>query len=78
MDITSSNIVLDEDFNARLIDFGLAREMNEYQTKVTLTPSKQFGTPGYFRTKRYSDLTVCEDYYNFGVGKFLLFKYFSI
>ncbi|XP_060580889.1 uncharacterized protein LOC132737592 isoform X2 [Ruditapes philippinarum] len=67
MDITSSNIVLDKHLNARLIDFGLAREMNEGQTKVSLTQSKQFGTPGYFPTKRYSELTVREDYYNFGV-----------
>jgi serine/threonine protein kinase len=80
--------VLDKHLNARLIDFGLAREMNEDQTKVTLTPSKQLGTPGYFRTMRYSDLTVYEDYYNFGVGKsyigfpsfsiFFLFKYNQI
>ncbi|XP_060579698.1 uncharacterized protein LOC132736561, partial [Ruditapes philippinarum] len=70
MDITSSNIVLDEHFNARLIDFGLAREMNEYQTKVTLTQSKPHGTPGYTRSKTSTSkkyLTVYDDYYNFGV-----------
>ncbi|XP_053375240.1 uncharacterized protein LOC128547231 isoform X2 [Mercenaria mercenaria] len=67
MDLTTTNIVLDNALNARIIDFGLAREMNEGQTKVTFTESKSFGTPGYYPTTRYSSLTVHEDYYNFGV-----------
>ncbi|KAH3829497.1 hypothetical protein DPMN_131493 [Dreissena polymorpha] len=66
MDIKSKNIVLDAKFNARLIDFGLARELKEGDEKLLLT-AIPFGTPGYFPTVRHNMLTKQHDYHNFGV-----------
>ncbi|XP_053375241.1 uncharacterized protein LOC123535003 [Mercenaria mercenaria] len=65
MDLSSTNIVLDKNWNARLIDFGLGREMNEGQSWVTQTT--KFGKKGYWPTANCSKLRVHEDYYNFGV-----------
>ncbi|XP_053390833.1 uncharacterized protein LOC128553684, partial [Mercenaria mercenaria] len=66
VDLTSTNIVLDNAYNARVIDFGLAREMQEAQDEIK-TPSTRLGTPGYYSTQSYSSLTVHEDYFNYGV-----------
>ncbi|XP_053389763.1 uncharacterized protein LOC128552732 [Mercenaria mercenaria] len=66
MDVKSLNIVLDADFNARLIDFGLAREMHETESGIPVTKTEVGGTDGYFPTRGYSILTKYEDYHNFG------------
>lgn len=63
------NIVLDEDFNARLIDFGLAREMKEGHDH-TKTTSKYVFTPGYGKETQQDILAKHDDYRYFGVGKF--------
>ncbi|WAR01904.1 Y1677-like protein, partial [Mya arenaria] len=67
MDIKSLNIVLDLNNNARLIDFGLAREMKEPNAKLLMTASPVDGTVGYFPTTTFQGLTKFHDYHNFGV-----------
>ncbi|XP_052798316.1 uncharacterized protein LOC128230243 isoform X2 [Mya arenaria] len=67
MDIKSLNIVLDLEYNARLIDFGLAREMREPNDKLLITASPLAGTVGYFPTTTFKGLTKFHDYHNFGV-----------
>ncbi|XP_052245774.1 uncharacterized protein LOC127854758 [Dreissena polymorpha] len=66
MDIKSNNIVLDAKFNARLIDFGLARELKEGDESLLMTVTT-VGTPGYFPIVQHNLLTKQHDYYNFGV-----------
>ncbi|KAL4229543.1 hypothetical protein ACF0H5_012582 [Mactra antiquata] len=66
MDIKSLNIVLDSKYNARLIDFGLAREMLEGNTAGT-TRTTLPGTEGYFQTASFKEYTIYSDYYSFGV-----------
>jgi len=72
MDITSSNIVLDEQYNARLIGFGLAREMSQPHEKDMLTSHPVLGTAGYFPTQQIKYLKLAHDDHNFGVGRFVL------
>ncbi|XP_052772283.1 uncharacterized protein LOC128211482 [Mya arenaria] len=67
MDIKSPNIVLDLMYNARLIDFGLAREMKEPNDSLLLTESTICGTEGYHPTTKFNRLTKFHDYHNFGV-----------
>lgn len=69
MDIKSANIVLDEKKNARLIDFGLARELTEGDKRELRTTSLAQGTEGYHPTTSFEYLTKGHDYHNFGVGK---------
>ncbi|XP_052213417.1 uncharacterized protein LOC127832151 [Dreissena polymorpha] len=65
MDIKSNNIVLDAKFNARLIDFGLARELKDGNENLkTVTP---VGTPGYYPFSQHNLLTKQHDYHAFGV-----------
>ncbi|KAH3829503.1 hypothetical protein DPMN_131499, partial [Dreissena polymorpha] len=66
MDIKSKNIVLDAKFNARLIDFGLARELKEGDETLLMTVMP-VGTPGYFPTVQHCLLKKQHDYHNFGV-----------
>ncbi|KAH3836302.1 hypothetical protein DPMN_109672 [Dreissena polymorpha] len=68
MDIKSKNILLDSQFNARLIDFGLARELKEGCSSATMT-AVFCGTDGYFPTVKHDQLTREHDYHNFGVEK---------
>ncbi|KAH3890560.1 uncharacterized protein LOC127852206 isoform X2 [Dreissena polymorpha] len=65
MDIKSKNIVLDSQLNARLIDFGLARELKEGNCSETMTTVD--GTKGYFPTVQHKRLTQQHDCHNFGV-----------
>lgn len=68
-DITSLNIVLDGAFNARLIDFGLAREMKygyDYTKITTLYPA----TFGYHKNEDLFVIAKKDDYRCFGIGKF--------
>jgi serine/threonine protein kinase len=62
-DIASSNVVLDKNLNARLIDFGLAREKND----TSKTYSEK---PGYTHPQKGNDnIKESLDYYNFGISK---------
>uniref|UniRef100_A0A0D9UVS2 non-specific serine/threonine protein kinase n=1 Tax=Leersia perrieri TaxID=77586 RepID=A0A0D9UVS2_9ORYZ len=65
-DIKPSNILLDEELNAYLSDFGLARLMEVSQTHATTDVAGTFGyvAPEYATTCRVSDKA---DVYSFGV-----------
>ncbi|XP_052802243.1 uncharacterized protein LOC128232620 [Mya arenaria] len=67
MDIKSLNIVLDLSNNARLIDFGLAREMKEPNDTSLDTLFPISGSVGYFPTTHFEGLTKFHDYHNFGI-----------
>ncbi|XP_052801203.1 uncharacterized protein LOC128231953 isoform X2 [Mya arenaria] len=67
MNIKSSNIVLDMNNNARLINFGLEREMKEPDSQRFVTSSPLAGTVGYFPTTTCKGLTKFHDYHYFGV-----------
>lgn len=65
-DIKSSNILLDEKFEAHVADFGLSRLINPYQTHVT---TELVGTLGYIPPE-YGQAWVATlrgDMYSFGV-----------
>ncbi|XVE80114.1 hypothetical protein DITRI_Ditri14bG0113200 [Diplodiscus trichospermus] len=65
-DIKSSNILLDEKFEAHLADFGLSRLLHPYDTHVT---TDLVGTLGYIPPEYSQTLTAtCRgDVYSFGV-----------
>ncbi|XP_028762850.1 LRR receptor-like serine/threonine-protein kinase RPK2 [Neltuma alba] len=65
-DIKPSNILLDDDYNAYLSDFGLARLMEVSETHATTDVEGTFGyvAPEYATTCRVSDKA---DVYSFGV-----------
>ncbi|XP_057481180.1 LRR receptor-like serine/threonine-protein kinase RPK2 [Actinidia eriantha] len=65
-DIKPSNILLDEEFNAYLSDFGLARLLEVFETHATTDVAGTFGyvAPEYATTCRVSDKA---DVYSFGV-----------
>ncbi|CAM6102966.1 unnamed protein product [Calypogeia fissa] len=65
-DIKSSNILLDQDWNARLADFGLAKFTPEGVSHVT---TRVAGTYGYVAPEYalYGQLTEKSDVYSFGM-----------
>ncbi|KAL8117222.1 hypothetical protein AgCh_015212 [Apium graveolens] len=65
-DVKPSNILLDEDFNAYLSDFGLARLLGTSETHATTGVAGTFGyvAPEYAMTCRVSDKA---DVYSYGV-----------
>ncbi|KAL9994443.1 putative protein kinase RLK-Pelle-SD-2b family [Helianthus debilis subsp. tardiflorus] len=65
LDIKPQNILLDNDFNARVSDFGLSKLIDKSQTEVMSTIK---GTPGYIAPEwRTSIITEKLDVYSFGI-----------
>ncbi|XP_073058352.1 G-type lectin S-receptor-like serine/threonine-protein kinase SD2-5 [Primulina eburnea] len=65
LDIKPQNILLDENFNAKLSDFGLSKLIDRNQSQVVTTMR---GTPGYLAPEWLSSIiTEKVDVYSFGV-----------
>ncbi|KAM3223486.1 hypothetical protein ACQJBY_057066 [Aegilops geniculata] len=65
LDIKPQNILLDENFNAKVADFGLCKLINRDQSKVVTVMR---GTPGYLAPEWLtSRITEKVDVYSFGV-----------
>ncbi|XP_058005722.1 receptor like protein kinase S.2 isoform X1 [Hevea brasiliensis] len=65
--ITAGNILLDQNFEPKISDFGLAKQFSNYVTHMSTMERVTFGCylcPEYFRTQQISDKT---DVYSFGV-----------
>ncbi|KAJ7297072.1 hypothetical protein O6H91_09G109700 [Diphasiastrum complanatum] len=67
--ISACSILLDEDFDARITDFGLAQLMNPVDTHVSTVVNGDFGDVGYVAPEYVRTLvaTVKGDVYSFGV-----------
>lgn len=67
--ISSSSILLDDDYEPRITDFGLARLMNPVDTHVSTVVKGDFGDFGYVAPEYARTLvaTVKGDVYSFGV-----------
>ncbi|CAI9296340.1 unnamed protein product [Lactuca saligna] len=65
LDIKPLNILLDNDFNAKISDFGLSKLIDKDQSKVITTMR---GTPGYLAPEWLSSfITKKVDVYSFGI-----------
>ncbi|KAL3509094.1 hypothetical protein ACH5RR_028495 [Cinchona calisaya] len=65
LDIKPQNILLDENFNAKVSDFGLSKLMDRDKSQVVTTMR---GTPGYMAPEwRLSKITEKVDVYSFGI-----------
>ena len=65
-DIKPQNVLLDEYYNARISDFGLAKLLviNQSQTKTAIRGTKGYVAPDWFRS---APISVKVDVYSFGV-----------
>jgi serine/threonine protein kinase len=65
-DIKPQNILIDDYYNARISDFGLAKllAINQSQTKTAIRGTKGYVAPEWFRN---TPVTVKVDVYSFGV-----------
>ncbi|KAK8586399.1 hypothetical protein V6N13_009992 [Hibiscus sabdariffa] len=65
LDIKPQNILLDEDFNAKVSDFGLSKILGKEKSRVITTMR---GTPGYIAPEWLSSvITEKVDVYSFGI-----------
>ncbi|XP_071729200.1 G-type lectin S-receptor-like serine/threonine-protein kinase SD2-5 [Rutidosis leptorrhynchoides] len=65
LDIKPQNILLDQDFNAKVSDFGLSKLIDRNETEVITTMR---GTPGYLAPEWLSSsITEKVDVYSFGI-----------
>ncbi|EPS58736.1 hypothetical protein M569_16077, partial [Genlisea aurea] len=66
-DMKSSNVLLDENLEARVSDFGMAREVNDMDTHLSV--STLAGTPGYVPPEYYQSFRCSTkgDVYSYGV-----------
>ncbi|XP_060555946.1 uncharacterized protein LOC132716641 [Ruditapes philippinarum] len=67
LDVKSSNVVLDRFYNARLTDFGVARETAGNNTSIHTSVSAIPITDGYFNPPTFDKLEKYFDYFNVGV-----------
>lgn len=67
--ISASSILVDEDYEARITDFGLARLMNPVDTHISTFVNGDFGDVGYVAPEYVRTLvaTMKGDVYSFGV-----------
>ncbi|XP_053384811.1 uncharacterized protein LOC128550230 [Mercenaria mercenaria] len=68
LDVKTPNVVLDPFYNARLTDFGVARETTGNDTSIRMTLQTAIPTTkGYFDPPAHSKLRKYFDYFNIGV-----------